>query len=116
MYKVVFGWLKKGGIPTGAELKALLALMEPVLKQMKIKRPPINELDERLIQLFGPVYEYYALYSTKPESFWKGLGRDFTEVKALTNYRNEARALCKSLYPPKPKGEKKPKKAKAEKK
>jgi hypothetical protein len=116
MYKVVFGWLKKGGIPTGAELKALYALMEPILKQMKIKRPPISELDDRLIQLFNPVYEYHALYSTKSEEYWKGLDRGFTEVKALRQYRQEAVALRKSLYPPKPKGEKKEKKPKAEKK
>ena len=107
MYKPVFGWLKKGGVPTGPELKALLALMEPIMKEMKVRRPPLKELDDRLVQLYKPVYEYWALKSSRPESFWKGLEGSFTEVKALRRYRKEAKALVDELYPRKVKAAKK---------
>jgi len=43
MYKAVFGWLKKGGVPTGNEIKAL----DPLLLE--------HLLLETLIRKYGPV-------------------------------------------------------------
>jgi len=102
MYKVVFGWLKRGGVPTGAELLALYQLMIPVFKMMKVRRPPVSDVDDRLLKIYAPLYEYWALRTSRPDDYWKGLGQSFTEVKALRTLREEVKRLVAELYPPKP--------------
>ena len=52
MYRTVFGWIKKGGKPDEAGLKALYALMEPTLRTLKMKRLTTKNLDDRLVSAF----------------------------------------------------------------
>jgi len=112
MYKVVFGWLKKGGVPTGAELLALYQLMLPIFKEMHVRRPPVKEVDDRLVQVYPAVYEWWALYSSRPAGYWQGLSRAFPEAKALRDLRNDVKMIVAKLYPPAPKKAKAKAKAK----
>lgn len=103
MYKTVFGWIKKGGKPDEAGLRALYALMEPTLRSLKMKRLSPKGLDDRLCAAFPLFYEYFALVSAQPASYWQNLDGSFPEKKAERDLRREFKALWKELYPPKPK-------------
>ncbi len=105
MYRAVFGWIKKGNIPTEPELKALYALMEPTIKALKMKRVPPKDLDMRLVEAFPAFYEYFAIRSQKPDSYWENLNGSFPEKKAEKSLRKAFRETWKALYPPKKKAE-----------
>jgi len=106
MYRTVFGWIKKGGKPDEAGLKALYALMEPTLRTLKMKRLTTKNLDDRLVSAFPVFYEYFALVSSQPAQYWQRLDNSFPEKKAERDMRKSFRALWKELYPPAPKKEK----------
>jgi len=103
MYRAVFGILKKGKELDAAELKALYALMEPTLKKLKMKRISPKELDKRLIEAFPLFYEFFAIHSEKPDSYWESIDGSFPEKKAEKALRKAFRETWKKLYPPKPK-------------
>lgn len=99
MYRAIFGIVKKGKRLDVAELKALYALIEPTLLKLKMKRLKAKDLDERLIEAFPFFYEYFALHSEKPDSYWENLNGSFPEKKADREYRKAFRETWKALYP-----------------